>query len=688
MRLECETDGAVAPLRGLFPTVRFYGQAAEVMVVPPRPRVTVGAGQALEGDLDNNNMPVTDVEIVFRLRIDQPVAQDIQVEYWTAATTAPGVTPASASGPHRDYVPVPQTTPPTTVTIPAGATEATVEVDIVEDNVYEHDEVFELKTRFVASTLPTTNPPTLDGADPITNIATADATIENDDAEPVLSVNSPTADEGRQVTFTATLNNPTAVDVTFNAETRDATASEIPTGHGKAEAPADYTALTTAPHTINADEATAPSLDLHVQTIDDTIGEPDEVFLLAITNITEAVTNGKDTNGQWIALATATIEDNEPKITIDTQSVAADEGNPIKFDITINQNPATPVDVGYTITDGTATQGDDYAIQLPHTAYTGTITFTTGGALTHTITLATIADNLYEAGDETFELKLTLQGNNATITTATATGTIKDGDPQPALSVADAQAQEGQTLEFAVTLSGDTTQTVTGNFETADYTATAPADYTTPTGADAQFTIAPPHKTTTIYVDTPADDNKIEGDETFTLNVTSASHADLAHANSDPQATGTIKDASVPRFSVADTSGDAGDGFDAQADEGQTLTFTVNVSPAPANEISVKYTLFDITTPPPAASERPPQETTTTPSPPASRSTTATSPPAPSRSTPATPPKPSQCKPCPTSKPRSPRCSRYISRTPPTAPRSPPAAPMASAPSPTPRCPL
>ena len=561
VRLECETDGAVAPLRGLFPTVRFYGQAAEVMVVPPRPRVTVGAGQALEGDLDNNNMPVTDVEIVFRLRIDQPVAQDIQVEYWTAATTAPGVTPASASGPHRDYVPVPQTTPPTTVTIPAGATEATVEVDIVEDNVYEHDEVFELKTRFVASTLPTTNPPTLDGADPITNIATADATIENDDAEPVLSVNSPTADEGRQVTFTATLNNPTAVDVTFNAETRDATASEIPTGHGKAEAPADYTALTTAPHTINADEATAPSLDLHVQTIDDTIGEPDEVFLLAITNITATAP------ANTAAAATATIKDNEPKITIDTQSVAADEGNPIDFKIVIDQSPAAAVTVDYTITDGTATQGDDYAIQLPHTAYTGTITFTAGTTtLTETITINTIADNLYEARDETFELNLSNQSTNATITTATATGTIKDGDPQPALSVADAEAQEGQPLEFVVTLTGDTTQTVTGNFTVTDVTTTAGDDYTTPTGADTQYTIAPPDKTTTISVETTSDNN-IEVDETFTLEVTSASYADLAHANSDPQATGTIKDASK-RLLRAEN---------AEAFEGDDLEFVVNI---------------------------------------------------------------------------------------------------------------
>ena len=32
----CESDGAVAPLRGLFPTVTFHGQAAEVVLREPR----------------------------------------------------------------------------------------------------------------------------------------------------------------------------------------------------------------------------------------------------------------------------------------------------------------------------------------------------------------------------------------------------------------------------------------------------------------------------------------------------------------------------------------------------------------------------------------------------------------------------------------------------------------------------
>ncbi len=35
VRFACETDGAVAPLRGLLPTVNFMGQASEVVIGPP-----------------------------------------------------------------------------------------------------------------------------------------------------------------------------------------------------------------------------------------------------------------------------------------------------------------------------------------------------------------------------------------------------------------------------------------------------------------------------------------------------------------------------------------------------------------------------------------------------------------------------------------------------------------------------
>ena len=45
----CETDGAVAPLRGLLPTVTFHGQAVEVAIVQAAPGAGILDAEADEG---------------------------------------------------------------------------------------------------------------------------------------------------------------------------------------------------------------------------------------------------------------------------------------------------------------------------------------------------------------------------------------------------------------------------------------------------------------------------------------------------------------------------------------------------------------------------------------------------------------------------------------------------------------
>ena len=71
----CETDGAVAPLRGLFPTVTFHGQAAEVVLREPRfivgfepTRVEVTEG--------------TDAELVFTVRCRAGLRRGCDAVLW------------------------------------------------------------------------------------------------------------------------------------------------------------------------------------------------------------------------------------------------------------------------------------------------------------------------------------------------------------------------------------------------------------------------------------------------------------------------------------------------------------------------------------------------------------------------------------------------------------------------------
>ena len=107
-------------------------------------------------------------------------------------------------------------------------------------------------------------------------------------------------------------------------------------------------------------------------------------------------------------------------------------------------------------------------------------------------------------------------------------------DAGPALSVADARAQEGvdETIGFTVTLSPASGETVTVDYETADGTAKAFEDYVAVAGT---LLFRPGDTEVTVLIDV-LDDARDEGEETFTLRLGNASGASLG----DAEATGTI----------------------------------------------------------------------------------------------------------------------------------------------------
>ncbi|HET8883059.1 MAG TPA: PKD domain-containing protein [Solimonas sp.] len=105
----------------------------------------------------------------------------------------------------------------------------------------------------------------------------------------------------------------------------------------------------------------------------------------------------------------------------------------------------------------------------------------------------------------------------------------------PALSVADAHAGEADgTLQFVVSLSAASAQTVQFDYRTADGTATGGQDYDAVSGTQQ---LAPGTTTATIRVPLH-DDGEPEAGETLSLQLSAPRHAVLARA----QATGTIDD--------------------------------------------------------------------------------------------------------------------------------------------------
>ena len=103
------------------------------------------------------------------------------------------------------------------------------------------------------------------------------------------------------------------------------------------------------------------------------------------------------------------------------------------------------------------------------------------------------------------------------------------------LSVADAEATEGEgaALAFTVTLDPAAAVTVTVDYATADGTATAGEDYTETNGT---LTFTPGETSKTISVPI-ADDAVEDSGETLTLTLSNAAGAEI----DDAEATGTIR---------------------------------------------------------------------------------------------------------------------------------------------------
>ncbi|HEX3148345.1 MAG TPA: Calx-beta domain-containing protein [Gemmataceae bacterium] len=125
---------------------------------------------------------------------------------------------------------------------------------------------------------------------------------------------------------------------------------------------------------------------------------------------------------------------------------------------------------------------------------------------------------------------------------------FRDAVPPPAVSVADAQATEGDVtypngvpqsvpMPFVVSLSNAANMPVDVGYTVVAGTATAGSDYTAATGA-VHFDAGQTQKT--IYIQLIAD-NHIEGNETFTLHLTGTSFGTIA----DADGLGTIVDNDV-----------------------------------------------------------------------------------------------------------------------------------------------
>ncbi len=420
----------------------------------------------------------SDRRIGFKVTLAPASILEVTVSYTTQDGTGPEAATAGEDYDAADDA----------LTFSAGQTEKTIFVTVTDDDFNEVDETF---------TVILSNPT---NAELLSNLATAQGTIEDDDLEPVLSIADASASEILgAIEFTVSLNPASGKQVRVTYATSSGTAMEG----------VDYTPKTGALIFDPGDESKTISVTVN----DDALNEADETFTVTLSSPTNATLSSSATS------ATGRIQNDDPVpgISLLNQNLtkSEDQGS-IDFTVTLAEQSGQRVTVSYETADGTARAGADY------TETSGLLTFQPGRT-SETISVPLKNDMVFE-GPETFTLGL-FDPSNAMLTTAEITGTITDDNADTestaiSLSVAPSTVSEGggsQTVTVTAELdqSARTEDTVvrvtvvgTGASDVVGFDPVQAFNVTIPVGrtsAQGDFTL------------TPTNDNIASGDETLTV---------------------------------------------------------------------------------------------------------------------------------------------------------------------------
>ncbi len=254
---------------------------------------------------------------------------------------------------------------------------------------------------------------------------------------------------------------------------------------------------------------------------------------------------------------------------------SATEGEAVTFTVSLSEASGQQVTIDYTTASGTAESGTDF------TAASGTLTFAAGDS-SSTVSVAT-ADDSVDEEDETFTLTLS-NASGATLGTATATGTIVDNDteaPEPLTATFEdmPESHDGSRISFGLTFSEELSVSYqTLRDEAFEVTGgTVFAAQRKEAGSNRRWTISadPDSATATVTITLPE-----TTDCSASGAICTADNRPLSHSLS---ATVEGEAASVPSLGVADAS----------ATEGAAVAFTVSLSEASGEQVTVDYATSD-----------------------------------------------------------------------------------------------
>jgi hypothetical protein len=437
-----------------------------------------------------------------------------------------------------------------TLTFTAGQTTQTANVNVVGDTTTFVDKTFYLN-------LSTATGATIDRS-------TGVGVISTGNTAPVVSVDSiamvKPASGTMAAAFTLHLSNTSPNPVTVNYATSDGSATVAGGSYAAASGSA----------TIPAGQLTAT---VNVTVNGNTLPGGNLYFYLTLNTPVNGVLAGNNS-----ALAYIANPNYAPSLSVNNVAVYAPLTGTATatFTVTLSSASTQTVTVNYATSDGSATvTGGDY------TAATGTLTFAPG-ALTKTVPVAIGATTVAHAS-RYFYMYLA-SPTNATIVSSSGTGTVLDDAVTPFVSVNNPSIPSGPTsttMNYTVSLTSPTVNTVTVHYATSDGSAIAGSQYTAVSGT-LTFT---PGVTTQVVPVTILPSTIKAADRYFYLNLSTPTNAVVASPN---YGQGEILNTAVqPDLTIGDitvarpTSGTS------------NAVFTVTLAPSSLNTVTVNYATSD-----------------------------------------------------------------------------------------------
>ena len=388
------------------------------------------------------------------------------------------------------------------------------------------------------------------------------ATIVEKDASVLSAGDAEAAEDGGNVVFTVSISAASGGEVTVDYATSDVTATQ-----GQ-----DYTE-TSGTLTFPADSVASQTISVPVT--DDTVDEEEEeTFTLTLSNVQGASLSG---GGSTLAVTGTITDDDDPAVTasFEQSAYSVAEGSTVEITVTLSADPEREVAIRLTHDPQGDTGTEDYS------GVPGSLVFQRGDT-EKSFTFSATADDIDDDGESVALGFGTLPDDVSAGTTATVS--ITDDDTagvtvsETALSI-----EEGGSDTYTVVLdtepTADVTVAIAGHAST-DITLSGD----TLTNNALTFTAATWDTAQTVTVSAAADDDAAS-DASVTLTHTVTGTAEYAGVTA-----GSVRVTIVEKDASVLSAGDA-----EAAEDGGNVVFTVSISAASGQEVTVAYATSDVT---------------------------------------------------------------------------------------------